>query len=83
MKNFHVLLITYLSYTNKLPARIKITSERFEQSVIVSINEYGSGVAWLKKNKFKIIGTSVGKKCIYAVSTTFEPLKKSKNEKSN
>ena len=81
MKNFHILKVKYLSPTNYKGARVKITSERFEQSKIISYDYSKNSIKdmaidWLEKEGFEIIGHGEGKNHDYIVSSTFKPLKK-------
>jgi hypothetical protein len=75
MQNFHIITAKYLFWTHTKGNRIKIHSERFKETVIVSTNEYESGVKWCEANGFKILGTGFEKNRVVIVSTTFEPLK--------
>lgn len=80
MENYHILKITYLGATNNRGSRIKIKSERFEQSVTISYdyscnNSLDGAVKWLKANDFTIKGQGEGKDCYYVVTSTFKPLK--------
>lgn len=81
MKNYHVLKVSYLGATNSRGSRVKISSERFQQYVIVSYSYKFNNTAdiaedWLKYNNFEIIGCAEGIDCYYIISSTFEPLKK-------
>lgn len=84
MQNFHVLKIIAMGPTNTLPARVKIVSERFDESVVLN---YGQDLnsntpslerseRWLKENGFNIIGKGEGIGHYYVITDTFEPLKK-------
>lgn len=86
LTNFHILTIKCLGATNTQPWRVKIISDRFKQSQIISFtNNPGassptidSAKEWLKNNGFELIGMGEGKDCYYIISSTFEPLKKKK-----
>ena len=77
--NFHVLKVSYVGPGNTTGTRVKITSERFEQSKMVSYDyatdTMGTAVNYLEQKGFKIIGKAEGKDCYYLISTTFEPIK--------
>lgn len=81
--NLHVFKITYLGMTRTLPGRIKITSERFEQSIIEPAESLSYGYNWqvhekaayiLKEKGFNIVAIGTGWACMYVISDTFEPL---------
>jgi hypothetical protein len=81
--NLHVLVIKDLHSTNTQPARVKIISARFKQSVIIpytnepgeSIPDVVSAVAWLQGKGFKIVGHGNGQGHNYVITETFKPLK--------
>jgi hypothetical protein len=79
--NWHVLTVKYIGWSNELPARVKIISERFKHSVTFSFDsELGNDTCeqaehWLKKNGFNVIGHAEGKGHYYVITDTFEPLK--------
>jgi hypothetical protein len=80
LQNYHILKINYLGATNYKSSRVKITSERFEQSRIINYDhDYNSiadiAQAYLEKKGFKFIGKGESKDGLYLISTTFEPLK--------
>ncbi len=80
--NTHLLIVKYLGATNTKPARYKIVSERFKQSIIKS---YGAdqnfdqsidyAIDTLQKMGFDVIRKCEGSGCDYIVSDTFQPLK--------
>lgn len=80
MKNYHTLTVKYLGATNNQGARIKITSERFEQSIILS-REYSTesteqAINYLNDKGFNIIGRGNGSnQTDILISEVFEPLK--------
>ena len=84
LTNFHVLKVIALGATNHLPARVKIVSERFNESVIINYSNdpadaapaIGTAQRWLTAKGFTLIGMAEGKDHYYIMSTTFEPLKK-------
>lgn len=84
MKNFHILQIKPLGTTNTQGLRVKITSQRFKQSVTIPWdNEAGemlhcTDVAkkWLQSKGFDIVGQGEGNSDYdYIITNTFEPLK--------
>ena len=81
VKNFHVLRVTYLGPTNCKGSRVKITSDRFEQSKTLDYDYHFNNTLeiaedWLKKNGYNITGHAEGKDCYYVITDTFQPLKK-------
>ncbi len=82
--NQHVLIVKYVGQTNSTPARVKIISERFKQSILTPYDtDFGSDTCeqaeyWLKQNGFNVIGHAEGKGHYYVITDTFEPLKKKK-----
>lgn len=76
MRNLHAFTIKYLGPTNHKGSRVKIKSERFNQSVIIPYNysfdsELEIAENYLRLKGFEIIGAA--KDCI--ISSTFEELK--------
>lgn len=80
MKNYHLFTVKYLGATNAQGARIKITSERFEQSVTLS-RDYSTesteqAINYLNDKGFNIIGRGNGSnQTDILISEVFEPLK--------
>jgi hypothetical protein len=75
MKTFHIIEAKYFGWTNHKPARIRLRSARFEQTIFIPQDEYSTGADWLKKNGFKLVGAGYTKDDVIIVSTTFKPLK--------
>lgn len=80
MQNCHVLLVKFLSATNNNGARVKIISERFEQSKTIPFNyEHGNTLdtakEWISHQGFDILGVGEGKDCYYVITNTFKGLK--------
>ena len=81
--NFHILLIKHIGEGLNTPAKVKIISERFNQSVSFSFwdNQFegdytrDKAQSWLKLNGFNVIGTGEGKGHYYLITDTFKPLK--------
>lgn len=80
MKNYHTLTVKYLGATNTSGARIKITSERFKQSITLS-RDYATestqqAIDYLNGKGFNIIGRGNGSnETDILISEVFEPLK--------
>lgn len=79
-KNFHVIEAKFLGATNTTGARIKLSSFRFEQSVILSWNyefdhilDYAE--TYLKGRGFNIVGHGETKAGFVITTDTFEPIK--------
>ena len=84
LKNYHIFTIKYLGATNTKGSRVKITSERFKQSVIISYNYTFNSTTdmaqdYLKAKGHAIIGQGEGPKCDYliakAINNSFKELK--------
>ena len=80
MKNYHLLKVKYLGPTNNRGSRVKITSERFYQSIIIpynyslnTINEMAREA--LEAKGFFITGQAEGKNNNYLLSEDFKELK--------
>lgn len=81
--NYHVLKVSFIGPTAYKPARVKITSERFEMARIIEYDyEFNDtrDVAehWLQVHGFNIIGHGEGKDHYYVITDTFEPLPENK-----
>ena len=80
LQNFHIIEVTYLKPTNTLGSRVKLTSHRFEQSIIISF-DYECGYSdttaqkWLLSNGFELIGKAESLKGYFFISSTFKGLK--------
>jgi len=80
MKNYHVIKVKYLGATNYKPSRIRLTSERFHDSIILdSDNDYETtyeqAEMYLVWHGHNVVGHAEGKDYMYVISETFEPLK--------
>lgn len=80
LNNYHVLKVTFLGATDTKGSRIKIQSERFEESKTISYNyEYNNTFEgaqnYLESKGFDLIGKAEGKDCYYIITTTFKGLK--------
>lgn len=82
MTNYHILNISFIGSTDRRPARVKIKSDRFKQSVIVQFDyefdTVGTALNWLQSQEFEIVGKGEGKDSYYLISTTFKPLDEKK-----
>ena len=79
-QNFHILKIGFIGASEHRPSRVKITSERFKQSVLFSYDhEYNNtlqcATEWLLNNGFNIVGHGESTDGYYVISSTFEALK--------
>jgi hypothetical protein len=78
--NFHILKVKYLGPTDTRGSRVKITSERFENSKTISYSsEYNramdAAINWLSKERgFTVIGTGEGDGHDYVIVSEFQPL---------
>jgi hypothetical protein len=74
--NAHVLIVEFLN-----EKEIRVTSPRYEQSIIISFNtDHGTNTReiaehWLLENGYDIKFHAEGKDCYYIICTTFQPLK--------
>lgn len=81
MKNLHLFKIKYLGPTNFRGSRVRITSERFKESVTIPYDHSANdsveiAANYLKTAGFEIIGRAEGGITDYLISTTFHKLKK-------
>jgi hypothetical protein len=81
IKNFHVLKAIYIGQSNTNRSRIKISSERFKQSIKIPFEtDHGNDTCeiaehWLKVQGFNLTGHAEGQNCYYIISDTFKPLR--------
>lgn len=87
LPNYHILIVKTLGATNTQPARVKITSERFKQSVIIWFTNEVDSISptletaelWLTNRGHNVIGHGEGKDHYYVicdhVNNSFQPLK--------
>ena len=81
--NLHVLIVSTLPVTNTLPARVKIKSERFKQSIVIPFDHeidtasptIETAVKYLTKKGFDIIAKGEGSNHYYLITNTFEAIK--------
>ena len=79
LKNYHLLSVKYLGATNYRGSRVKITSDRFEQSVTIPYDYEENTIAgmaqkYLESKGFELVGLGEAKKGYILVSSTFKPL---------
>lgn len=79
--NLHLIKVTYLPVTQTLGVRLKITSLRFNHSVVIPRDDYKyksytkQVVSFLESKGFNILGKSINPDFDYFITDTFEPLK--------
>ena len=80
MENLHAFTIKYLGPTNTKGSRVKITSERFEQSKTFAYNYTYSNIVdmaeeYLQKFGFNLVGVAETSKGFIILSDTFKELR--------
>lgn len=80
IKNHHILEVSFVGHSEHKPTRMKISSARFKESVLISYNHdypntFEGAIEWLLNHNFEIVGQGEGKDCYYIITTTFKPLK--------
>lgn len=80
LNNFHIITVSFIGATNSRGSRVKIRSDRFEQTKVIdydhSLNNTGEiAQAWLEAKGFELVGKGEAKDGYYLISTTFQPLK--------
>lgn len=85
MQNYHIIKAKYLGATNYRGSRIKLTSERFEQSKVINYTYEFSNTLEIAENALKLLGFNLighaeGKDCYYIITDTFKGLVKEKGE---
>lgn len=79
-QNFHVFKCSHIHVTSHKPARMKIRSERFKQTVMLGWTDFESPhieencKQYLQEQGFNIVGVGEGEGCMYVFSDTFKPL---------
>ena len=81
--NLHVLMVAILGATNNLPARVRIKSERFRQSIVIPFDHeidtasptIETAVKYLNKKGFNIIAKGEGSDHYYLITDTFQAIK--------
>lgn len=64
LNNYHAIIVKYLPATNTQPSRVRLSSPRFKQSIIItfdySLNTCEEmAIHWLTKNGHKIHGIAL------------------------
>ncbi len=80
LQNFHIITVSYIGATNYKGSRVRIKSDRFEQTKIVSYDHSLRDTceiaqAYLEAKGFELIGKGEAKDGYFLISTTFEPIK--------
>lgn len=81
MENFHILTVKYIGPSNFKGSRVKITSDRFDESKTIEYDHsYDStldmAVDYLRSKKgFEIVGFGESKDGYFVVSNTFDHIK--------
>jgi len=80
LQNYHILEVKYYGPTSHKGSRIRIYSERFNQTIFIPFdNEYSNisemAQKYLAEKGFKLIGKGETEDGSILISTTFEPLK--------
>lgn len=83
IQNTHIIKVTTLPATNTLPARVKMRSELYSQTVVIPFsNEPGSAaptletaINYLSKINIQIIAKGSSNDCYYLISDTFKEIK--------
>jgi len=85
--NFHILIVKAMGATDNKPARVKIISERFKQSITLPYTNHtgasnpaiDTALLFITNKGWNIIGKGEGKDHMYLITDTFndtfEPLK--------
>jgi hypothetical protein len=79
MKNYHIITVKRLGATNTKGARVKITSERFGDTIILPRNYELDTIKDIAVDKLKdthdIVGSGETRDGYVLISDTFEPLR--------
>jgi hypothetical protein len=80
LNNYHILIVKYVGQTNTKPSKVKIISERFNESITFTFGsvkgQYTADQAlqYLINHGFRVIGMGEGKGHLYFITDTFKPL---------
>lgn len=78
--NYHLIEAKYLPSTTTKPGRIKLSSFRFKQSIIIPRGEadywYNEAIDYLIDKKFKVTGNGESKEGMIIITSTFKGLNK-------
>lgn len=80
MEHLHIIEVKFIPATSTRPDRVKISSDRFKQSVIQSFNAEtttAQAQSYLEARGFEIVGFSEHQKnkCYYLFTRTFQPIR--------
>jgi hypothetical protein len=80
LKNYHALTIGYVGATNHRGSRIRIKSDRFEQSILIPYdyefsNTLEGAQKYLIDKGFNLVGQGELKDAYLLLTDTFKPLK--------
>jgi glycine betaine/choline ABC-type transport system substrate-binding protein len=77
MENQHAILVTYLGATNTKMNRIKLTSKRFHESVIINNHDgISNAISYLEKKGFEVISKcEFGSNFDLIICDTFKSIK--------
>lgn len=80
--HYHLLTVKYIGPTNSRGSRVKISSDRFEDSRTFDYNHSYNGalaqaLVWVQSaaGQFNVIGTAEGKGVDYIITDTFHGVK--------
>ena len=81
LKNFHVLHVTYVGPIHDKGSKVKIYSNRFDESISIPYDHEFSTISdtaqnYLEKLGFEFIGKAESKQGYFLISLTFKSLKK-------
>jgi hypothetical protein len=83
IENYHIIKVMAIGATNTNPAKVKIITERFRQSLTIPYTNHpgasspsiDTALLYLTGKGFEIVGKGEGKDHMYLITTTFEPIK--------
>jgi hypothetical protein len=80
MENFHLIEVKYLGTTNSRGSRVKMTSNRFNESVTIPYDYKLNKVTemaeeYLKEKGFTIVGQGEGKNVDFVITSDFKSIK--------
>lgn len=80
LSNFHIITVTYLGATNFKGSRVKLHSDRFNESKIINYDHSYNNTseiaqAYLESKGFELIGHGEATNGYYLISNTFESIK--------
>lgn len=80
MKNYHIIEVKYIGPTDTQGARVKLFSQRLNESKIISFDYSKNSITdmakdYLETRKFKIVGMGESKMGYAIITDTFKSLK--------